>query len=480
MAKVVALLSGRWAAAGLLLCTLTLGIYGIGRSLWLDEAWVANSILAPTLRGMFYYPNWLQTSPPLFLLLERWAVSVIGLSNISLRIVPLALALVAVAGMLAVARRVVSPPFAAMACAALAFHPTAVEYFRSVKQYSGEVAATTLVLLATVWYVQSPDRRRYWWLLGAVAVAMPLSYPTVFLLPGILWVVHRRAPLAALAAGMLAILYWWFIRPNVSSALTVYWSAGGRDLWTPVVSGVVAAAVVAVAALGRFGIRGRVAMVCALPYIPFAIAEAAGWYPESPRTSLFLRPCLVLLLIMVAAEISARWNQTALDSIALLLAILTVFLGMRKQFHEGRFQPEEDFAGVVRYLSKNVGPTDIVLVHASMREGFLLYTAMQGWRPPNVVFADTGWPCCPRGKDARPGSSTEEAVISDLDSKIPRDFAGRIWLFHSARPTHWDYTGLDEGEVWQRYFWNRNCRPGPYIRFPNLGISPVVCAANSP
>jgi len=77
------------------------------------------------------------------------------------------------------------------------------------------------------------------------------------------------------------------------------------------------------------------------------------------------------------------------------------------------------------------------------------------------------------------GSSTEAAVLADLDSKIPREFSGRIWLFHSARPTHWDYTGLDEGEAWQRYFWNRNCRPGPYIRFPNLGISPVICSGNS-
>jgi hypothetical protein len=251
-------------------------------------------------------------------------------------------------------------------------------------------------------------------------------------------------------------------------------------LWTPVVTGLAAAGIVAVAALPRFGIRGRMAIVCALPFVPFAVAEAAGWYPQSPRTSLFLRPCLLLVLVMAAAEISKGWRRPAVDLAVTLLAILTVVLGMRKQFHEGRFQPEEDFAGVVRYLSKNAGPTDIVLVHASMQEGFLLYTAMQGWHPPNAVFSNTGWPCCPRGKDARPGSSTEQAVIADLDAKIPRDFAGRIWLFHSARPSHWDYTGLDEGEAWQRYFWNRNCRPGPYIRFPNLGISPVICASNSP
>jgi hypothetical protein len=220
--------------------------------------------------------------------------------------------------------------------------------------------------------------------------------------------------------------------------------------------------------------------VCALPYVLFAIAEAAGWYPQSPRTNLFLRPCLLLILIIAAEEIFSRvgnsGRRVALDAAVTLLAILMVVLGMRKQFHEGRFQPEEDFAGVIRYLSKNVQPSDIILVHAANREGFLLYTNMQAWHPSNVVFSDTGWPCCPRGKDARPNSSTERAVIADLDARIPRDFAGRVWLFQSARPSHWDYVGLDEGDAWSRYFWNRNCRPGPYIRFPNLGISPVICA----
>jgi len=479
---VVEFLSGRFAAAGLLTCTLILGIYGMGRSLWLDEAWVANSVNAPTLGAMFHYPDWLQTSPPLFLLMARGAIRVFGLSDVSLRMVPLGLALLAVVGMLAVARRVVPPAFAALACAALIFHPTMIEYFRSFKQYSGEVAATTFVLWATVRYLQSPERRQFWWLVGTVVLAMSLSYPTVFLLPGMLWAVRplrRGLALAAVSAGVLAILYWWFIRPNVSSSLQVYWSVGGRDLGTLALTGLAAVCVVVIAARPRFGIQGRLVIVCALPFLLFAIAEAAGWYPQSPRTSLFLRPCLVLAAVMAGAEISKNWNRLVVESVVVLLAIVMVFLGVRKQFHEGRFQPEEDFAGVVRYLSKNAGPTDIVLVHASMREGFLLYTAMQGWSPPNAVFSDTGWPCCPRGKDARPGSSTEAAVLADLDSKIPREFSGRIWLFHSARPTHWDYTGLDEGEAWQRYFWNRNCRPGPYIRFPNLGISPVICSGNS-
>ena len=111
----------RLAAAGLLLAALLLGLDGIGRSLWLDEAWVANSINAPTLSEMFYYPNWLQSSPPLFLLASRGTVRVLGLSNRSLRIVPLAMALLATLGLFTAATRLQSLPFAALATAILVF-----------------------------------------------------------------------------------------------------------------------------------------------------------------------------------------------------------------------------------------------------------------------------------------------------------------------------------------------------------------------
>src|SRR6185369_2095498 len=182
-------MQGRMAAIILFGLTLILGLYGIERSLWLDEIWVANSVNAPTLSGMFYYPNWLQTSPPLFLLLARAAISVFGLSTVVLRSVPLLLSLVAVAAMLALARRVVAPPYAVLATGILAFHPTVVEYFRSFKQYGGEVAATALVLWAAVTYLQQPQRRQFYVLLGVTAGAMMLSYPTVFLLPGLILVV---------------------------------------------------------------------------------------------------------------------------------------------------------------------------------------------------------------------------------------------------------------------------------------------------
>ncbi len=472
---------GRLATIALLGFTLVLGLYGIERSLWLDEAWVANSVNAPTLAGMFYYPNWLQTSPPLFLLLARTAISVFGLSTVVLRSVPLLLSVVAVLAMLAVSRRVVSPPFAVLATAILAFHPTVIEYFRSFKQYGGEVAATAAVLWAGVAYLQKPDRRRFYILLVVVVAAMTLSYPTVFLLPGLVAAIAfqdraRAIVLGALTSLVLAAMYWWLIRPNYTPALRAYWISDPETWMAPIM---IAAIAFCIAAAARIAwTRNTIGLILLAPCVLLFASELLGWYPASPRTHLFVRPCFVLLLVM-NLEALVKMTKWRLDAVVVLAAAAVVFLGVRKQFHEGRFQPEENMAGAVRYLHKNVAPSDLLLVHASLSEGFLLYTGMQGWTAPPVIYGDTGWPCCPRAKAAGPDTATPDKVLRDLDAKIPHDFHGRIWLFYTDRPLHWDYVRAYDPQIWQNYFWSRNCRPELYIRFANLGLTPMACAPSS-
>ena len=476
------MLTGRLATVALLALTLVLGLYGIERSLWLDEAWVANSVNAPTLGGMFYYSNWLQTSPPLFLLLSRIAVSIFGLSTVVLRSVPLVLSLVAVWAMLAAARKVVSPAFAVLATATLAFHPTVVEYFRSFKQYGGEVAASSLVLWAAVAYLQKPQERQFYILLTVTVAAMTLSYPTAFLLPGLILVIafgdRRRALMLAGVSGVaLAILYWAFVRPNYTPALRAYWMSDPQTWLTP---GMIAAVAFCALVAARIVFhRDRISILLLTPCVLLFTSEVLGWYPASPRTQLFVRPCFLLLMAMNVEDLVkyAKWRRGLVEAVAILAAATVMFLGVRKQFHEGRFQPEEDMSGAVRYLRKNVGPDDLVLVHPSLQEGFLLYTAMQGWSAKPVIYGDTGWPCCPRGRPAIPDISTPEQVRGDLDSKIPHDFQGRIWLFYTNRPFHWQYVRVEDSKLWQNYFWNRNCRPELYIRFANLGLTPMACDA---
>ena len=490
------MLTGRFATVALLTLTLVLGLYGIERSLWLDEAWVANSVNAPTLVGMFHYPNWLQTSPPLFLLLARAVIRIFGLSTIALRSVSVLLSLAAVAAMLGAARRVVSPPLAVLATATLAFHPTVVEYFRSFKQYGGEVAATGAVLWATVAYLQKPERKQFYVLLAVVVPAMALSYPTVFLLPGLIAAVAfgdraRAGILAGIAGVALAVLYWFLVRPNYTPALRAYWMSDPEVWLAPgmiaavAFCAVVAARVAWVSATRSLNSRDWTLIVLLAPCVLLFASEVLGWYPASPRTHLFVRPCFLLLIAMNLEDVVTltKWRRAPVDAVVILAAAVVMFLGVRKQFHEGRFQPEEDMSGAVRYLRKNVAPSDLVLVHPSLREGFLLYTAIQGWTAQPIIYGDTGWPCCPRGRPPGLDISTPEKIRRDLDAKIPRDFHGRIWLFYTDRPTHWAYVRVEDSKLWQNYFWSRNCRPAVYIRFANLGLTPMNCAAlggNSP
>ena len=159
---------------------------GMGRSLWLDEAWVANSVLASSLKGMFYYDAWLQSSPPLFLLLVRGVVSHLKPTNTALRLIPLLMGILAILSMLALARRLLLRQFALLAWTLFVLSPVAVDYSKELKQYSAELAVSTTILLVCALYIESATVRRFWLLVGAFVIGLSIGYATVFILPGVI------------------------------------------------------------------------------------------------------------------------------------------------------------------------------------------------------------------------------------------------------------------------------------------------------
>ena len=113
-------------------------LLGLGRSAWLDESWVANSVNSKTLTGMFYHDSWLQTSPPVFL--------------------PFVLSYIF---MFLRARRVLTPRFTCLACALFTLSPLAILFSKALKQYNLELAVSTLVLLACVRYLERRAAKRF-------------------------------------------------------------------------------------------------------------------------------------------------------------------------------------------------------------------------------------------------------------------------------------------------------------------------------
>jgi len=469
--------ASRIAFTILLLATVALGLFGMDRSLWLDEAWVANSLRTPTLGAMFRYPGWLQTTPPLFLLLERVVVALGGISNAALRMIPLGLAAGGVAIFFACVRRMAALPIAALAAALAAFDPVVIEYSRTVKQYSGEFASSAALLAAAAVYFRTPKLSAFKWLMAALVVTMPLSYASVFLIPGIVLGVwstgqHRRAAgLGAAAAMLLAILYVFCIRPNYSPLLREFWSVSSERV-SPMVATV--ALLLSIAALVRFASSRQPALlVCALPPLLLAVSSKLGWYPESPRAWIFTMPCLGWLFAMLAEEFLAR--RPKVMNLAWALALAVPLLAAWRQIHQHRNLPTEDLDGAVQFLREHAKPSDLLLVHASVKEGFEWYAAADGFVNPAPRYGSSGWPCCVRDHLVAPRSSTRKAVIGDLESLIPAGFTGRIWLMYSSRPTQWDYVGLDEGNLWRSQVWAMGCPPEEFRAFANVAISPMYC-----
>jgi hypothetical protein len=424
----------------------------------------------------------------LFLLLVRAAVRLFGASNIAFRMVPLAFGVAGVAAMIALMRRLVSEPFAIVTSALLAFHPTAIEYSRTCKQYSAEMAMSAVILLALVRYLENPSRRRFVWMVGVFVIALPLAWAVIFLFPGVVIVVwakggvRRAGWLAAIMTGWLALLYLVFIRENLAPQLRAFWSATAKPLSPGLIAALVFCLIAAIRAVYR---RNWVQIAALLACLLFTIADLLRMYPAEPRSRLFLLPCFLVVAAAIAQDLF-NWlvrmtspPQRVANAAGIALALLVVGLGVdagRKQIRDHRERPEEDYQGAVAMLHRRVRTSDLMLVHASVLEGFRLYTALEGWRDNHAITGSTGAPCCARNRNAMPHSSNAEEVYADIDRMVPRDFAGRLWLMTSSRPTHWAYIGNDEGILWERRLAQRGCTAGAQIAFRNIAIISMDCA----
>lgn len=336
----------------------------IDKSIWTPEAWVANSVLCDSMREMFHYKDWLQTSPPLFLMLLRGVVRLTGVSVASLRAVPFLFSMLSLVLIAWLAKKLLTTPFAVICTALVALSPPAVVFSKEVKHFSADMAATCLLLVMCWEYLEHPDRKRYVRLFVALGVSLFLSYTALTFVPVALVLLattpisdangsndrkHRlqRTGVIALMSGVICALnYWLFIKPNTSPLLTQYWSDGypqfnsftrvvrfyvrdflgmGLYFYLPITSkgslssilpssgvGIILLFLggmigVSVATFGALKLNKRHAQVLALclgPYLCLAVLNLFRLYPvSSRRLTLFLVPCISLAAAILLQNI---------------------------------------------------------------------------------------------------------------------------------------------------------------------------------
>ena len=386
-----------------------------------------------------------------------------------------------------------------------------------------------MLLLLVQLFGERPDDTRLALLFVGSVLAMLLAYPVVFLIPGVTFVIGSRwggklgvrwsVIYAATFVAEFSLLYLSFIRPNTSPDLAVFWNLrihpgvlASFRFWGHVLSVTMAnhlpvPATVSspqlLVVLGWFSVAVLVGIVAtnfrsstrnlweigspsltiaSVLAIVVALVAFVSLYPATDRTSLFLLPAWIVVLVEGLRGMSAiaraiplvrriRWSEGALLS---LVALILVIGPARRLLYAER-RPIEDAAGAVAYLQHEVQPSDVLWVHSSASETFKLYADIYGWKYRSIQYGNTGWPCCPRGHSAFPVSSSEQLVREDFEQAVPERFHGRLWLLSSNRAGHWRGLGLDELDVVRQFLRRRGCVEQTAPSFTNMAVIPVRC-----
>lgn len=442
-------------AALLLLAALAARLPGINGDLWLDEAWVANSILTPTWREMFFYEPWLQTTPPLHLIVTRLLVAVLGDANWVFRTLPLLFGLGGVFLAVRLGRRFYSPLMGWLAGALVALSSSAAMFSKEGKSYSGELCAALLLMLLVV------ELPAWWIATGVMLLAFGFSYTSVMFFPGVFlaYLFARRLRISD-AAGMLvglglplALTFLLYIQPNRGDDLREFWRGlfpQGNPLayyltttkeifvshqWLPLQTISAFRYMVLVLALAGIG-RGtlhlwrdrdaRLALAALLPIACAITLNFAGVYPYGgERTCFYLEACVVVLVV---SGVDWVLPKSGLSSAALPVLLMAAAVGATwfgvwpRRVDVGLDEARQELG------RQSAGPGDLVFVAPLLWESWT-FAQRHGKLSMETIEGRLFPACCPR--DGRwTGMASDTDVKLEMDPLIARGTGRRIWLLH--------------------------------------------------
>ena len=193
--------------------------YLANNSLFVDEAALARNIIDRPMMSLFRASDYAQSAPLGFLLVQKGIVTILGTSEYTLRAFPFVCGILALFLFWRVTSRVLSGWAVTFAVGLFSLGLPFIQFSSLVKQYSSDIAAATVLLLAAIEIRRrgvTPERA---WVLGVIgAAAVWFSQPALFVLAGI-------------GTGFV-ILVWTERDRTAARTLTVTWALWGLSALT--------------------------------------------------------------------------------------------------------------------------------------------------------------------------------------------------------------------------------------------------------
>ncbi len=389
-----------------------------------DEAALARNIVERSFAGLTQPLDYRQGAPILFLFIQKAIITILGNHDFILELFPLLSSLVALYLFYRIAKTQLGVA-GLTGMLAFAISLWLIYYGSNPKQYGTDVTVALLLVYLASRGLGEGARLRDYLLLGAAgALAMWLSHPAAFILPGIGLVIVldqlRRKDwsrlawavgMGALWAAAFGVLYLLSLRKlTANSYLLGYWQGAFlpmppwsnprwfvdayRSLMEMSLGRIDTAASIGwlvLLVLGSASLMARkrwLAAVLLLPFVVALLASAVQKYPFQQRLVLFLVPCVYLLFaegLRVLFAWVARWSRP--PALAACLVVLVVVLRpMAVSAKRNLFSPPHpyDMRIVVEYLQEHMRPGDSVFVSGG-GETYAYYAGSYGLRPASTL-----------------------------------------------------------------------------------------------
>ena len=431
-------------------------VYFQNRSLIIDEANLARNIIEKDYLGFFKPLDYEQYAPPLFAMLSKFNVHLLGVNEYALKAIPLLAGIASLFLLWRLIRLLIKEkPARWYVLFLFAFSILAVRYSTEFKQYALDVA---LVLLFTLWTLNIKDRKfnlnLTLQLMLAGAVAVWLSMPIIFILSamGIVFCyqafklknIHFTSLLAMGGSWLLSFGIYYFSILHVdatSDYLQNYhrqyffnffptdWASleNNSQLFIRFFRSATDATAISIVfsilnfMVGMFFLiqsKKVEALLLLLPLMFCLIASHLGLYSLIPRLTLFVLPFIMLI---IGIGLSVLWGKSNVYFKGLLTVFIVLSCVNKKgyEFLWKKMEIEDSKSGMT-YLNENRKQEELIYIHHLGAPAFLFYNEMhdKAWNFKNYHIAT--W-------NEQPNKSIPPLLNAETNTKSRKDF----YLFFS-------------------------------------------------
>jgi hypothetical protein len=412
------------------------------RSLWLDEIYLAHSVLTRSLHYLLFRPlDFWQAAPAGFLVVQRISVHLFGTGERSLRLPSLLASLAALPMFYALARRILTLRGTLISLLLFACLGPLIYYSEEAKQYATDVFWSLAILLSATSVWRKPDSWAKLLLYASVcAVALFSAIPAIFVVGGTAFVLLAEKigsgkrisagtalmVVIGILTGLELLNVYLFLRPMmhgpVHDGLYKYWLNAGAFppnepdefagwLWKST-RGIIAGSATMYIAAADLGMLAALAGVASLIWrgrataawllvspLPLGIAAALlRRYPFGDRLTIYLVPAFTLLM---AAGVDLIWGSEGgkRTMLGMLMAAMLIGGSMGRavyffRFPVGREETEQAYQWIRRYWRSG----DLIVMSRLSAPSFDYYAPKVG-----LAGLDQLWQTTPDQQAGRKG-----------------------------------------------------------------------------